>query len=185
MTTCEFCGEGVPPGIKLCPNCGMVVSQAAPAGGGTESPVFGDDAFDLDLPLVMPDGLDLSATPEPLRPPAGTPCLVIYGADRTPRAYFPLTKDAVLVGRLDPVQGSFPDIDMNEWLSPAEVRKISREHALVLFSRAKKEFSIRPLKGNTGTQLEKMMLEADKLYPLQPGQRLILGGVARLKFEIT
>ena len=65
-------------------------------------------------------------------PPPGTPCLVLYGPDKQPLQYFALTKDAMLIGRLDAVAGTFPDIDLDEWFDRATIRKISRQHALIL-----------------------------------------------------
>ncbi len=119
------------------------------------------------------------------KPPPGTPCLVLYGPDRQPLRYFALAKDAVLIGRLDAVAGNFPDIDLDEWFDRATIRKISRQHALVLRSRATSTFALRPLVGNTGTQLETQMLQPMQDYPIRPGHRIILGGVIRLKFEIA
>jgi hypothetical protein len=119
------------------------------------------------------------------KPPPGTPCLVLYGPDKQPLQYFALTKDAMLIGRLDAVAGNFPDIDLDEWFDRATIRRISRQHALILRSRATSKFVLRPLVGNTGTQLEAQMLSPQQDYPLQPGHRIILGGVIRLKFEIA
>lgn len=121
----------------------------------------------------------------PVKPPSGTPCLVLYGPDRQPLQYFPLTKDAVTIGRLDSVAGIFPDIDLDEWFDRPTIRKISRQHALILRTRATSTFALRPLAGNTGTQLETQMIQPLKDYPLKPGHRIILGGVIRLKFEIA
>ena len=92
------------------------------------------------------------------KPPPGTPCLVLYGPDKQPLQYFALTKDAMLIGRLDAVAGNFPDIDLDEWFDRATIRKISRQHALILRSRTTQTFALRPLVGNTGTQLEANMI---------------------------
>jgi hypothetical protein len=119
------------------------------------------------------------------RPAPGTRCLVLYGPDRNPLHWFPLAKDATLIGRLDAPAGNFPDIDVDEWLDAATARRLSRQHALVLRSRISGDFTLRPLPGNTGTQLEADMVVPMQDHPLTPGQRLILGGVARFKFEIA
>jgi hypothetical protein len=119
------------------------------------------------------------------RPPPGTPCLVLYGPDRQPLRYFPLQRDSTVVGRVDAVEAAFPEIDLAEWLDAATARRVSRKHVMILRSRQDGSFSLRPLPGNTGTQLESDMVAALQDYPLQPGNRLILGGAARLKFEIT
>jgi hypothetical protein len=119
------------------------------------------------------------------KPASGTPCLVLYGPDKQPLQYFALSKDAMLIGRLDAVAGNFPDIDLDAWFDRATIRKISRQHALILRTRASASFALRPLLGNTGTQLETQMVQPQHDYPLRPGHRIILGGVIRLKFEIA
>jgi FHA domain len=119
------------------------------------------------------------------KPASGTPCLVLYGPDKQPLQYFTLSKDAMTIGRLDAVAGIFPDIDLDEWFDRAIIRKISRQHAVILRTRATNTFALRPLAGNTGTQLDARMVQPQQDYPLKPGHRIILGGVIRLKFEIA
>jgi pSer/pThr/pTyr-binding forkhead associated (FHA) protein len=97
--------------------------------------------------------------------------------------FFPLTKDAVAIGRLDAVNGCFPDIDVSEWVDEKTARKVSRRHALVLRARAGNSFALRPLPGNTGTQVNAAMVSGSEDVPLAPGTRVILGGVVRFKFE--
>ena len=109
--------------------------------------------------------------------------LVLYDRSKKPIGKFPLTKDATSLGRLDAVAGVFPDIDLGHWLEPDDARKISRQHALILRSRDDQGFSLRPLAGNTGTQLEADMILPDQDYPLPLGARILLGGVARMKIE--
>jgi FHA domain len=170
----------LPPGGRFCPGCGTVY--------GTD---YADSFCRCGTELV--GDLPAAAVVEPDRtipvavdlPPPATTCLVLYGPDRAPVRYFPLTKDATLIGRLDAAGGNFPDIDVDEWLDAATARRISRQHALVLRARASGSFSLRPLPGNTGTQLEAEMVLPMHDYPLVPGRRFILGGVARFKFEIT
>jgi hypothetical protein len=186
--------EALPPDARLCPGCGK-----------TYTPDYADTFCTCGMELLRADELlsvslveePPAASPSqptqpgqarllpPLRPPPGTRCLVLYGADKQPLHYFPLEKDATLIGRLDAVEGNFPDIDVNEWLDPATARKVSRKHALVLRVRANNSFLLRPLAGNTGTQLESDMVVPLADYPLTPGQRFILGGGVRFKFEIT
>jgi hypothetical protein len=117
--------------------------------------------------------------------PPGTRCLVLYGPDRRPLRYFPLTRDVTAVGRQDPVAGHFPDVDLSAHLDEAAARRVSRAHALVLQSRLDDGFLLRPLPGNTGTQVEAEMARDGRDYPMRPGTRLILGGAVRLKFEVV
>jgi hypothetical protein len=169
-----------PPGSRLCPSCGQ-----------TFGPDFTDVFCACGTELIEPPPPPAAAKPGPAsvgvaqRPPSGTPCIVLFGPDKKPLRYFPLTKDAVLIGRLDAVAGIFPDIDVTEYLDQASARKVSRQHALVLRSRASKTFSLRPLAGNTGTQIEADMVPPLEDHPLASGTRLILGGTVRLKFEVT
>jgi hypothetical protein len=136
-------------------------------------------------PLAEEDANAPAVKVRSVKPSPGTPCLVLYGPDKTPLQYFALTKDAMLIGRLDAVAGNFPDIDLDEWFDRPTIRRISRQHALILRTRATGTFVLRPLAGNTGTQLETQMVSPQQDYPLRPGHRIILGGVIRLKFEIA
>jgi hypothetical protein len=74
---------------------------------------------------------------------------------------------------------------VTEFLDAPTARKVSRKHALVLRSRATQKFCLRPLAGNTGTQIEGDMVPPLSDYPLKSGVRLILGGAVRMKFEVT
>jgi hypothetical protein len=109
---------------------------------------------------------------------------VLYGANKQPLSYFALSKDAMLVGRLDAASGCFPDIDISEHVDAATARKVSRKHALILRARATDTFSLRALPGNTGTQVDARMLSGPEEVPLPPGTRVILGGAVRFKFEV-
>ena len=58
-------------------------------------------------------------------------------------------------------------------------------HALVLHLRQSDTFTLRPLAGNTGTQIEADLVPPQQDYPLRPGTRLVLGGTVRFKFEVV
>jgi hypothetical protein len=116
-------------------------------------------------------------------PPSGTVCLVLLGPDKQPVRFFPIDKDATTIGRADPLHGHFPDVDVGAWLPEEIARKVSRTHALILRQRQGNAFLLRPLSGNTGTQVNQDMVAAMHDYPLVPGTRLILGGAVRLRFD--
>jgi FHA domain len=169
--------------VRVCPSCGKTF--------GSEY----NDSFCLcgaelteapppPTPAPVPPPKPPARRVAPQRPPAGTRCLVLYGADKQPVHYFALSKDAMLVGRLDAASGCFPDIDVSEYVDEPTARKVSRKHALILRSRSSDSFTLRPLPGNTGTQVEKRMLAGTEDVPLMPGTRLVLGGAVRLKFEV-
>jgi hypothetical protein len=188
MLACPNCGTPLAAPADVCFICGTALREApqrrCPACGKHYGSDYGDSfcLCGVELKTAQP------VTAEKLtveRPALGTPCLVLYGADRKPQRYFPLTRDVTLIGRLDAVQGSFPDIDVDICVDAATARKVSRRHALVLHSRADDTFRLRPLGGNTGTQIEADMVVPLVDYPLTPGTRFVLGGGVRFKFEIT
>ena len=178
-TTSKLAGTmPVPPGGKICPACGKVYGPDFTDAFCTCGVELVEAAAVVEQPrATIPAG--------PTRPPAGTPCLTLFGADKQPTQYFSLTKDAVLIGRLDAVAGVFPEVDVTEWLDAGSARKVSRQHALILRSRTGGDFVIRPLAGNTGTQIEADMVPPLHDYPLKPGTRVILGGAVRFKFDIS
>src|SRR5262245_57404307 len=158
--------------VRICPACGKQYVET-----------YADNFCSCGTELIV---APVAATAESSsRPAAGTRCLVLFGPDKQPLQYFALTKDVTLIGRLDPVVSVFPDVDLAPFLDAATARKVSRRHALLLHSRATDRYVIRPLAGNTGTQIEADMVPAQQDYPLTSGTHLILGGVVRLKFEIT
>jgi hypothetical protein len=199
MLTCPVCGDLVTAARKVCVLCGTTLGEAVP-GHALLSPAAqaAADAWRLEIGEENPASLSTSpglpvappaegGSSQPTAGPAAPTgyCLVLYGSDKKPIHSFPVHKDVTLIGRRDAVRGTFPDIDLREWLSESASRAVSRKHALLLHTRADDSFSLRPLAGNTGTQIEQDMVEALRDYPLKPGTRLILGGTVRFKFEIT
>src|SRR5262245_51041533 len=178
-TTSKLARGAVPPGGRACPACGKVY-------GADFADAFCTCGSELVEASALADQERAQPTipAGPARPAAGTPCLALIGPDKQPAQYFSLTKDAVLIGRLDAVAGVFPEIDVTAWLDAAIARKVSRQHALILRSRTGGAFTIRPLAGNTGTQIEADMVPALHDYPLTPGTRIILGGAVRFRFEM-
>jgi hypothetical protein len=157
--------------LRICPACGKQYASS-----------YTDAFCECGTELV---GAAAAGAGSPERPAAGTRCLVLYGPEKQPLHYFALTKDVILIGRLDPVEGIFPDVDLAEMLDASTARRVSRRHALLLHSRATDVYVLRPLAGNTGTQIEADMVPAQREYPLLSGTHVILGGVVRLKFEIV
>jgi hypothetical protein len=165
--------------------CGTELAKQLPPGAMFEDVPMAPILDDLPMAPILDDEPAPSVKARGVRPSPGTPCVVVYGRDKLPLQYFALTKDATLIGRLDAVAGNFPDIDLDEWFDRSITRRISRQHALILRSRATQTFALRPLAGNTGTQLETEMVQPQQDYPLRPGHRMVLGGVIRLKFDIA
>jgi hypothetical protein len=188
MRACPNCGTQLAADAEACFICGTALGDPSerhcPACGRRYGTDYADNFCGCGVELKGTSDSPAAAKAVE-RPPAGTRCLVLYGSDRRPLHYFPLTRDVTLIGRLDPVQGSFPDINVDAFVPPALARKVSRRHALVLHTRADDSFHLRPLEGNTGTQIEADMVLPQVDYALAPGTRFVLGGGLRFKFEIT
>jgi len=160
---------------KLCPVCGKMYG-----------PDYTDTFCVCGVELSQPAAPAVKGPTEQVpSPPTGTACLVLLGPDKKPIHSFPIDKDVTAIGRADALHGHFPDIDVNAWLDADTARKVSRRHALVLRQRQDNTFFLRPLSGNTGTQINQDMVAAMHDYPLVPGTRLILGGAIRLRFEVS
>lgn len=174
----EFCGCG---GELVTTLPAEPSSPVDPADDVSETP----EADETVLPetVVAPPPVPVAPTGI-VRPAAGTVCLVVYSEAKEPIHYCTINKDVTIIGRSDPVRGDFPDLDLADLFETAISRRISRKHAMVLRSRTAGTYSLRPLGGNTGTQIEKELATALQDYPLTAGTRLILGGVVRLKFEV-
>lgn len=119
------------------------------------------------------------------RPAVGTVCLVVYSETkpRQPIHYVPIKKDVLLIGREDAVRGDFPDLDLGSLLDESMAKKVSRRHAELLRARNAQSFVLRPLPGNTGTQVGKELASPGQNYPLTDGVPIVIGGVVWMKFE--
>src|SRR5437867_8939203 len=183
MSLCPNCGTQLTSDAAVCFICGTALEREAESAGERLCPACGKRYPAGYTDTFCSCGAELAARPTApatvQRPAAGTCCLVLYGANRQPLRYFPVTKDVTLIGRLDAVQGCFPDIDIDSCVDAGTARKVSRMHALVLHSRADNTFRLRPLGGNTGTQIEADMVLPLHDYVLTPGTRFILGGGVR------
>jgi hypothetical protein len=199
MPACPNCGAQFTAQVDVCFICGTLLTPAVAAIGpervcpscGKRYASHHTDPFCVCGIELRPDvpaaatargmsGLSVETVAAP-----STLELVLYGPDRRPLRSFSLTKDVTLIGRLDAVEGCFPDIDVDAWVDSESARKVSRRHALVLHSRADSTYRLRPLGGNTGTQIEADMVPPLVDYPLAAGTRFILGGAVRFKLEYT
>jgi pSer/pThr/pTyr-binding forkhead associated (FHA) protein len=109
---------------------------------------------------------------------------VVYSDQRRPIHYHSLSQDVTRIGRTDAVRGEFADLDISRLFDEATARRVSRKHAVVLRSRETQTYVLRPLAGNTGTQIETEVASGLRDYPLTDGMRIVLGGTVRIKFEV-
>ena len=210
MSSCYVCGSEMADEARSCPVCGTAVEagpplsppdsglRACPACGQRYDPDYPDSFCACGTALVadstvLPD-IDLeparAAEDLPLEregPPAemAGPRLVVYSADREPIHTLLLDRDVTRIGRTDPVRGDFVELDVGGLFDGPTARKVSRKHCLVLRSRETHTFTLRPLAGNTGTQVDNELAAELTDCPLTDGTRIVLGGVVRIKFVVS
>ena len=186
-------------GMLHCSECGQSYSESGteefcPCGAELPRQVIADEPPLNQLPPATPpsdplpapnESESLPGTDSTVRPPVGTVCIVLYSdtKPRVPVQYFPVAKDVLLIGRQDAIRGDFPDVDLGSLVDAASSRKISRRHAEILRARDSQTFSLRPLPGNTGTQIGKDLAADGQSYTLTDGTPIVLGGVVWMKFE--
>lgn len=174
-------------GARRCPACRNVFDATYADSFctcGTELPSIGGSSPGLSSATDGEHVLRPALAPGLLRPPAGTVCLTVFSEEREPIHYHVIDTDVTIVGRSDPLRGDFPDLDLGTMFDDSVAKRVSRKHALVIRSRETRQYVLRPLAKNTGTQIERELTSDLTDYPLTNGTRLVLGGAVRLKFEV-
>lgn len=119
--------------------------------------------------------------------PSGKAIIEVYH-DTEPRVVHRhvVVNDVTVVGREDPQRDVFPDLDLGKLEKlGVSARSVSREHLRVL--RQGGQYYLFIYRGSTGTQVNKSLIEEAsyaKRLPLNVGDRIILGGKARLKLTV-
>jgi pSer/pThr/pTyr-binding forkhead associated (FHA) protein len=90
----------------------------------------------------------------------------------------PPSKPEILIGRIDPQQGSFPDIDLTNF--DRDKSTVSRQHAR-LIALGEGVF-IEDLESTNYTFLNKAKLEPAVRYPLNDGDEIRIGGVVLIYY---
>ena len=166
---CPTCGSPVQPSDVFCDNCGHALTPGSGFPSEPQIPV----KFESDPHLPMP-----MTPPEPPAPviPVLSPRLVVQASGAT----LNLTpgKNEYLIGREDPVSGSFPDVDLVPY--GGEEGGVSRRHAQIL--RRGGQFSIEDLNSVNYTFVNRQKVAPGTPHPLQDGDEVRLGRVV-LQFK--
>jgi hypothetical protein len=170
MPACYICGTEFDADAKSCPVCGTSVAALS----SEELPPI----IDLE-PVAPPESV---ARPEPV---AGAARLIVYSTDLKPIHTLVLDRDVTRIGRNDPLRGDFVELDVGALFDAETARKVSRKHCVILRSRETSTYVLRPLAGNTSTQVGNGLATELMDYPLGDGTRIVLGGVVRIKFETS
>ena len=144
---CGYCGKSILPTDMFCSYCGRQQSVVR----GVNAPTF--------------------------KPHSGKVSLKVVGEDGTEVQSFILAKDVNLIGRRDPANDVFPEVDLGK-LDPAS--KISRRHARI--SRTPDGFMVEDLGSANGTFIlgggsGPLRLSQGRMFEFRAGDTMLIGDV--------
>lgn len=90
----------------------------------------------------------------------------------------PVVNDETLLGRFDPVSGSYPELDLTEFDTDS---RTSRKHAYLY--RQGGNYYLYPV-SNAGTQHNQSLVDMGEKRKLANGDVIILAGALAMKFHI-
>jgi predicted component of type VI protein secretion system len=103
--------------------------------------------------------------------------LVVY-QNKQPVFTHPIANDETLIGRYDPISGSYPELDLTPYDADA---RISRKHAYIY--RMNNKFILYPV-SNAGTQHNQTLVDMGARSELADGDVIILAASLAMKFHI-
>lgn len=167
---CPTCGTEFFPGQMFCDNCGgdLRSLQATPLPVVTPSPPVPVVEEVAPLPVIEPPPDPSLSPPLPFSPsPALTPRLVIKEGGAT----FPLPPGKeLIVGRTDPIDGIFPDID----LTPHDtLTGVSRRHAAIHEQGG--QWFVRDLNSTNYTVVNRQRLQPEQDFLIEAGDEIRFG----------
>lgn len=167
---CPTCGNEILPGDPFCDNCGADLrSIEAPPPAVTPPPPVVEEV--VPPPIVEPSVTPSDPAPvAPTTPPTLTatgPRLVIKEGGAT----FPLPPGKeIIVGRTDPIDGIFPDID----LTPHDtLTGVSRRHAAIHEQGG--QWFVRDLNSTNYTVVNRQRLQPEQDFLIEAGDEIRFG----------
>ena len=147
---CPHCGRGNKPSARFCAACGTSLSAAR----------------------------SVAPSAQPPQPRAAPPLPQARFTVTTPRGTweYPLATLPCRIGRRDPSQSHFPELDLADY----DRGHASRRHAVV--ERRGNQFMLTDVGSVNGTLLNGVRMAAHRPQPLQPGDRVRIGDV-EIRFE--
>jgi len=168
-STCPNCGAAVQPGDVFCDNCGQALTPKSGFPSSQQAPAM--FTSDPSLPLV-------STPPAGLGVPVLNPRLVVAVSGAT--LNLAPGKMEYLIGREDPVSGSFPDVDLVPY--GGEEGGVSRRHAQI--ANRGGQFTIEDLNSVNYTFVNRQKVAPGTPHPLRDGDEIRLGRVV-LQFKTS
>lgn len=159
---CPQCGAPLEPGSAFCDMCGAPVAGIQPPPPPPTPPVYPSP---LPTPPVYPSPPSFpSPTPVPGR-------LIVR--DTNAVLPFPPNKSEILIGREDPVNNIFPDMDLTD--HGGDRGGVSRRHARI-FTQGDQVF-IEDLNSTNYTYVNQQKLVPGQPHPLRDGDEIRLGKI--------
>ena len=176
VVTCSACGYSNLPGEMFCQNCGVQLAPVASVPPPPPLPVVDVSSSSQSahsqsrLTPSKRSQQDISAKSEhPGGERHASSSLII----REKGVEIPLPPDQseLVIGRTDPVQNIYPDVDLAE--QEGERSGVSRRHARIL--RRADGVYLEDLNSTNFTFLNRIRLQPGQAYPLQDGDEIRLG----------
>ena len=166
---CPNCGFSNQPGSLFCDNCGLQLPPVA-----VKPP-----SLPIHLPPSAPTPSTVATRPigDQLRRAEIEipPITIVTGRFETQDSgaiiYFPRGKPQIMIGREDPVDGAFPEIDLNPYRG--EELGVSRRHALISIESGR--LFIEDLGSTNYTHLNQNRLLPNQRYQLNDGDEIRFG----------
>jgi pSer/pThr/pTyr-binding forkhead associated (FHA) protein len=153
MIKCRFCNTNHPENTLFCEECGSFLEP-------------GDEQATGSLQRQVADQLIQSRTNN------GNSRTLAISIEDGPYIELPRSENIVL-GRLDPSRGSFPDVDLSDH---ALKKGVSRQHARIIYLGV--DAFIEDLGSLNGTFLNESRMVPEQPYPIRDGDQVQLGNLA-------
>ncbi len=179
---CPTCGTPALPGELYCSNCGTAL--AAPAPNVPPMPITPPPPVAPPPPPVMsqPPVVAPVMPTAPIAPPGAGPTMSVAPPVPLAQPYLMVVADGtrinlarseVLVGRVDPVSGVFPEVDLTP--HGGEEGGVSRRHLKI--TQGGDQYFVEDLNSTNGTWIGQSRVQPGARVPLNNGDQLRLGKV--------
>jgi pSer/pThr/pTyr-binding forkhead associated (FHA) protein len=183
VITCSACGYSNLPGEMFCQHCGVQLPPVASVPPPPPQPIVDDlgqnqsaysESRQANSRKSFPDNSAGSDPSGGMRHPLGRLIIGKKGVEIS----LPPDQPELVIGRTDPVQNIYPDVDLSE--EEGERSGVSRRHARLL--RRADGIYLEDLNSTNFTFLNGLRLQPGQAYPLKDGDEIRLG-VLTLKYN--
>jgi len=177
VVTCSACGYSNLPGEMFCQNCGVQLPPVAsvpppPPAHVVKASEQNSPVWNSERHLAPPNRplANASAGSEQIGGP-GQSARRLLIRDKGVEIPLPPNQPELVIGRTDPVQNIYPDVDLAE--QGGENSGVSRRHARIL--QQPDGVYIEDLNSTNFTFLNRIRLQPGRTYPIKDGDEIRLG----------